>query len=354
MYLHQTIETHYDYFAAKHRTYDYRTKQHVSTARPYAEWLVEAEKSQAELREYEAASVADGLAVYDAECAAEFLLEAGAPLKDVRMLRVPYEQTPALEAVAGAGQLRVLASGPGAGKTFAATAWLAQQIRGEAEAAFAETVSRCWGFEWWSRENMAFGGCVTDPKSISSVLKRSRNQRRTTAPLFVRAVALARWNKYDADEMKQLLDASALVIDDLGVEYSDQKGAFASLLDEVIDHRYGNQAPTLITTNLTAKEFKERYGERIADRLREAGGFVAVSRDSFRPTAKERYAAVAASTGSEPSSPRQSHSAAVLERVRTRTAQTPIYQQPVPPAPPAAATDYRDPFEDDADEAATA
>lgn len=90
-------------------------------------------------------------------------------------------------------------------------------------------------------------------------------------PRFVDAAGLARVNRYDAAQVDELVCAATLAIDDLGVEFVDAKGAFASLLDEVINARYGNELRTVITTNLPAKDFKARFGERIADRIREAG-----------------------------------------------------------------------------------
>lgn len=64
-----------------------------------------------------------------------------------------------------------------------------------------------------------------------------------------------------------------VVLDDLGSEYLDGKGWFLQALDAFVDARYAEYRPTLITTNLTADQFKARYSERVADRLREGGSF---------------------------------------------------------------------------------
>lgn len=64
-----------------------------------------------------------------------------------------------------------------------------------------------------------------------------------------------------------------IVLDDLGSEYLDGKGWFLQALDAFVDARYAEYRPTLITTNLTADQFKARYSERVADRLREGGSF---------------------------------------------------------------------------------
>jgi len=100
--------------------------------------------------------------------------------------------------------------------------------------------------------------------------------------LFVKSSRLARWDRYDDEAMNKLLRAPRLVVDDLGTEFQDAKGNFDAILDEIIDVRYDNKRPTVITTNLAAEAFKARYGERIADRIREAGRFVSLAEKSMR------------------------------------------------------------------------
>jgi DNA replication protein DnaC len=100
--------------------------------------------------------------------------------------------------------------------------------------------------------------------------------------MFIKAAKLARWPRYDDAEMERLFTRNPIAIDDLGTEYQDAKGNFMAILDEVIDVRYDHSRPTYITTNLDASAFKERYGERIADRIRESGRFVSLSDASMR------------------------------------------------------------------------
>jgi DNA replication protein DnaC len=101
-------------------------------------------------------------------------------------------------------------------------------------------------------------------------------------PVFVTATQLARASRYEDATMDRLLTASRLVIDDLGSEYSDAKGFFRSLLDEVVNVRYSMRRPLLITTNVGPEVFTERYGERIMDRLRECGAFTGIGGPSLR------------------------------------------------------------------------
>jgi len=96
---------------------------------------------------------------------------------------------------------------------------------------------------------------------------------------------IARTNGY-AKEFEKMMESRYMVIDDLGVEYLDKNGNFLQRLDELIDERYSNFRKTIITTNLNTQAFKERYGERVADRIREGfhsgGAFMELSDASMR------------------------------------------------------------------------
>lgn len=122
-----------------------------------------------------------------------------------------------------------------------------------------------------------------------------------SAPGFVRATELEARGRYadrdspslqlrDRDIRAWLRTRSLLVLDDLGAEYLDGKGAFRSLLDEVIDMFYGDKKRLIITTNLKhartppdpkkpppkgapteEPQLAERYGARVMSRLFEVG-----------------------------------------------------------------------------------
>lgn len=81
------------------------------------------------------------------------------------------------------------------------------------------------------------------------------------------------------DEVRKVY---ALAIDDLGREYSDQHGRWLAELDLLIDDRHEMRRPTVITSNLSPEEFRQRYGERIADRIRQMGLVVLCSGESLR------------------------------------------------------------------------
>ena len=129
---------------------------------------------------------------------------------------------------------------------------------------------------------VVLSGGVGCGKSLAAAAWLLAGQLEGVRGLWMTAARLARWPRYDEDRMSELLTVRRLVIDDLGDEYLDEKGAYLSLLDEVVNERYGNARPTVLTTNLNAVAFKIRYGPRIADRIREAGKFESVDGPSLR------------------------------------------------------------------------
>lgn len=80
-----------------------------------------------------------------------------------------------------------------------------------------------------------------------------------------------------------------LVIDDLGTENEDfmQYGQRANPLAELLEKRYDlsfhrDRVRTIVTSNLTDQQLKERYGFRVFDRLREMFAVVTVKGESLR------------------------------------------------------------------------
>jgi DNA replication protein DnaC len=105
----------------------------------------------------------------------------------------------------------------------------------------------------------------------------------TRGGCFFRAIELARLSSFDKEDRATFQDAAhirTLVLDDLGAELLHD--GWRPMLDELVDIRYGNRAQTVITSNLDAKAFKERYGERIADRVRHDGFIVTCGDKSER------------------------------------------------------------------------
>jgi len=88
---------------------------------------------------------------------------------------------------------------------------------------------------------------------------------------YVRAPTFQATSRFDRASREDFT-AGALVLDDLGVEYADNKGSFLADLDELVDFYYSRPSrPLVITTNVAGKDFGSRYkSERMMGRLREA------------------------------------------------------------------------------------
>lgn len=67
---------------------------------------------------------------------------------------------------------------------------------------------------------------------------------------------------YDLDETKK---KDILFIDDLGVEkYSEFR---EEIIYKIINYRYENNLPTIISSNLSIKELEAKYSDRISSRI---------------------------------------------------------------------------------------
>ncbi len=137
---------------------------------------------------------------------------------------------------------------------------------------------------------------ISGPPGIGKTVAATWLAARRREPWqFVRASALLAASRYDRAARDRLY-STALVVDDIGAEYADPKGSFAADLDELLDVFYGSMRPLVITTNIlsvakgpdgkTVYPFVERYGERIADRLRECGRWISLTGESRRRGAR--------------------------------------------------------------------
>lgn len=87
-----------------------------------------------------------------------------------------------------------------------------------------------------------------------------------------------------AERMKECKTSPLLAIEDMGKEPTTKLdyGNILNPVIEVLEHRYNEQLFTVISTNLTAKEIKEKYGTRIADRFNEMMSVIIFTGKSFR------------------------------------------------------------------------
>lgn len=211
-------------------------------ASPLSKWTDEqwAEHDRRVRAEAEQARLNEALRAETKRRAA--IAEWGVPQKDLeRAARGTAERSEAVQALAEFDRdprlaVLVLSGAPWSGKTTAAGVWLAASRRADRGA-------------------------------------------RASDPIFARASKLSTASRYDEEQVARWETAARMVLDDLGAEYADAKGSWASALDSLIDARYAAELPLVITTNLSIDDFKTRYGERIVRRIREKGRFVVVRGD---------------------------------------------------------------------------
>ena len=86
----------------------------------------------------------------------------------------------------------------------------------------------------------------------------------------------ASWSDKEApselDVLRHLVSVDLLVIDDIGVQFGTD--AERDQLFSVIDGRYREQKPMILTTNLSAAQLQALIGERSFSRLREEGQWI--------------------------------------------------------------------------------
>lgn len=100
-------------------------------------------------------------------------------------------------------------------------------------------------------------------------------------PAYITAVGYSRLSRFD-DTRAPYLEAPYLIFDEVGGEY-DARGLVATDVDELLNEFYTTpNRRLLLSSNLPMRKLVERYGVRVADRLREAAHVVAIPGPSMR------------------------------------------------------------------------
>ena len=86
------------------------------------------------------------------------------------------------------------------------------------------------------------------------------------------------------DNTRAIRETDMLGIEDMGREATDvmDYGNVYSPMIDLLEYRYNNQLFTFITTNLTGKEVRAKYGDRIADRFNEMLEVVIFKNSTYR------------------------------------------------------------------------
>lgn len=95
----------------------------------------------------------------------------------------------------------------------------------------------------------------------------------------------ARWlSAYGAVSSRETLSDACvcrfLVLDDMGEEPNERRERAA--LRELVSERYNGDQPTILTSNLSEDEIRDRYGDRTLERLLETGTLARCTGESLR------------------------------------------------------------------------
>ena len=139
----------------------------------------------------------------------------------------------------------------------------------------------------WSRANswclLLLGGVGSGKSTAAAEYAVEFAVHCDAKPLWVRAVEASRMSAFGEQAEARFSAwrrAALLIIDDLGTEM--MTATWQQALDDVMDFRYQHALPTILPSNLTAEEFKARYGERISDRIRHDGTVRSIDTKSMR------------------------------------------------------------------------
>ncbi len=83
---------------------------------------------------------------------------------------------------------------------------------------------------------------------------------------------------------RHIKKVSLLILDDFGAEYPNDW--VLNKVDAIITYRYNEEKSVIITTNMMPSEIKERYVQRVYDRLRSTSKVLGTYGDSLRKPAE--------------------------------------------------------------------
>jgi DNA replication protein DnaC len=129
-------------------------------------------------------------------------------------------------------------------------------------------------------------GKTTMLKALRSVVKLAKLEfmNDTLYVKYIDSNELTRICCEDYQSFRKVCNAPLLALDDMGAEPVEVKdyGTVRNPIVELIQYRYSEMLPTLISTNLGHDVLKERYGLRLYDRFREMMHVVVFEEKSYR------------------------------------------------------------------------
>lgn len=121
-------------------------------------------------------------------------------------------------------------------------------------------------------------------QSLISILELQDSNNRRMGLVILAAREIARLNRVNYDAFRNYCTRPMLAIDDLGLEPTEvlDYGNVLNPVIELLSYRYDEQLLTVITTNLTPQEIREKYHDRIADRFNEMMAKIIFKNQSYR------------------------------------------------------------------------
>ncbi len=150
---------------------------------------------------------------------------------------------------------------------------------------------------WLTDNNQKFGmllcgGCGNGKTTLIRAFRQILNSYKIINPATNERYGLRIYNakeviylyKANFNKWRELAEMEMLAIDDLGTEPTEliDYGNVAYPVTDLIARRYDEQLFTILSSNLTPPELGIRYGERIADRMREMMERITFANGSYR------------------------------------------------------------------------
>ncbi|WP_235782336.1 hypothetical protein [Phocaeicola paurosaccharolyticus] len=127
--------------------------------------------------------------------------------------------------------------------------------------------------------------CVKALQQLINALQIHDSYDNSTYGLRIMTANEIAWkNKNDFSSWERIKTIPLLAIDDLGTEPREILD-YGNVLNPIVDlltKRYDEQLFTIFTTNLTLVQIREKYGDRIADRLNEMMDIIEFTNPTYR------------------------------------------------------------------------